>query len=365
MVVLVGLRYGWLLLAVPFVLAGLWAVAERGLGGLGAPDAVPLSVKVSFWQNAAAILHDFPFTGVGLGQRAVHDVYEAYMLAIGPTFSHAHNAFVQAYLEQGLLGLFGLVSLTLVLLFSARRAVANARSPLAWSVALAGGGAAIVQLFEGLTEVVLLTSVGTVLLLVALGLLTAAGRLDAPSRRARPTTGLTPERRSTRLMHPLVAAPLAAALVAIGLVTFTLTPLASPLFLNLGAVERTRAILTDDLSREERERGLARADNFLRRALAADDGDAGDLAQPGRGLDRAGRRGPGARVPGRGPVADLVRGCLRALSAWAGQPRHRTLARSGVRLARGPRRVRTPDLGPGGEGPRPVGPGDLRAGGAG
>jgi FlaA1/EpsC-like NDP-sugar epimerase/O-antigen ligase len=274
MVVLVGLRYGWLLLAVPFVLAGLWAVAERGLGGLGAPDAVPLSVKVSFWQNAAAILHDFPFTGVGLGQRAVHDVYETYMLAIGPTFSHAHNAFVQAYLEQGLLGLFGLVSLTLVLLFSARRAVANARSPLSWSVALAGGGAAIVQLFEGLTEVVLLTSVGTVLLLVALALLTAAGRLDARARRARPTTGLTPERRSTRMLRPLVAAPLAAALVAIGLVTFTLTPLASPLFLNLGAVERTRAILTDDLSREERERGLARADSFLRRALAADDGDA-------------------------------------------------------------------------------------------
>ena len=135
-VVLFGLRYGWLLLAVPFVLVGLWAVAERGLGGLGAPDAVPLSVKVSFWQNAAAILHDFPITGVGLGQRAVRDVYEAYMLAIGPTFSHAHNAFIQAYLEQGLLGLFGLVSLTLVCCSTPGGRSANARTPLSWSVAL-------------------------------------------------------------------------------------------------------------------------------------------------------------------------------------------------------------------------------------
>ena len=84
--------------------------------------------------------------------------------------------------------MFGLVSLTLVLLFNARRAVVNARTPLAWSVALSGGGAAIVQLFEGLTEVVLLTSVGTVLLLVALGLLTAAGRLDSRPERT-PSAG--------------------------------------------------------------------------------------------------------------------------------------------------------------------------------
>jgi hypothetical protein len=278
--VLFGLRYGWPLLATPFVLVGLWAMAERGLGGLGAPDALPLTVKVEFWQRSAAILHDFAFTGVGLGQRSVHDVYEAYMLAIGPTFSHAHNAYIQAYLEQGLLGCFGLVSLTLVLLFNARRAVVNARTPLAWSVALSGGGAAIVQLFEGLTEVVLLTSIGNVLLMVALGLLTAAGRLDARSQRALPSAGpgSVPERERAResswLIRPIFTAPLAAGLLAVALVTFTLTPLAVPLYLNLGAAERARAVLTDGLSRDERERILSRADGFLRRALAADDGDA-------------------------------------------------------------------------------------------
>jgi Flp pilus assembly protein TadD len=59
-----------------------------------------------------------------------------------------------------------------------------------------------------------------------------------------------------------------------GLLLFTVTPLASPLFLNLGAVERVRAVLTDDQNRDEREQGLSRADTFLRRALAADDRDA-------------------------------------------------------------------------------------------
>jgi O-antigen ligase len=273
-VVLVGLRFGWLLLATPFVLVGLWIATDHGLGGLGAPDAVPLATKIDFWKNAAAILHDFPFTGVGLGQRAAHDVYESYMLAIGPTFSHAHNAFIQAYLEQGLLGLFGLVSLTLVLLFNARRAVAGARTPLTRSVAQSGGGAAIVPLFEGLTEVVLLTSDGTVLLLVALGLLTAAGRLDDRRRRNRAPALVAGQHGTAWLTRPLVAAPIAAALVMIGLVTFTLTPLASPLFLNLGAVERAQATLTDNISRDDREQGLSRADSFLRRALAADDSDA-------------------------------------------------------------------------------------------
>ena len=273
-VVLVGLRYGWLLLATPFVLVGLWGLVERGPSAFGAPDALPLSVKIGFWQNAAAILHDFAFTGAGLGQRSVRDVYEASMLAIGPTFSHAHNAFIQAYLEQGLLGCVGLVSLALVLLFTARRAVANARTPLAWAVALSGGGAAMVQVFEGMTEVVLLTSIGNVLLLVALGLLVAAGRIDARAP-SRATTALAPAGRGpARLGRPIVTAPLAAGLLAVGVIAFTLTPLASPLFLNLGAVERSRAVLTDDLKRDDREALLGRSDGFLRRALAADDRDA-------------------------------------------------------------------------------------------
>jgi hypothetical protein len=196
------------------------------------------------------------------------------MLAIGPNFSHAHNTFIQAYLEQGVLGCIGLVSLMLVLLFSAQRVVAHARTPLTWSVAVSAGGAAVVQLFEGLSEVVLLTSVGNVLLLTALGLLTAAGRLDARVDRARIATRAIAARGPARLVRPLYAVPLIGGVLVVGLLTFTLTPLASPLLLNLGAVERSRAVLTDGLTLEERARLLNRADGFLRRALVADDGDA-------------------------------------------------------------------------------------------
>ncbi|MDP8924962.1 MAG: SDR family NAD(P)-dependent oxidoreductase, partial [Chloroflexota bacterium] len=264
---LLGLRNGWFMAAVPSVLIGLWAMLQRGLLGVSPPDALPLTVKIGFWQNAAAMLHDFAFTGAGLGLRGVRDLYESYFLAVGPSFSHAHNAYIQAYLEQGLLGCAGLVTLTITVFFYARRTVASARQPLTWGTALSAAGAAMVLLFEGLTEVVLLTSLGTVLLLVALGLLVAAGRLDA---RPRPAEGRVPGERPW-LPRPSPRSALGG--LAVLAVTFVLSPYASSVFLNLGAVERSRAFLEDGVSREERDRRLARAEASLRQGIAIDDRD--------------------------------------------------------------------------------------------
>ena len=266
---LLGLRSGWLVAAVPLVLIGLWAALERGLFGPAAADAQPLAVKVGFWQNAALMLHDFAWTGAGLGLRSVRDVYEAYFLSVGPGFSHAHNIFIQAYLEQGLLGCVGLVSLAAALLFYARRAAANARGPLAWGTALSAGGAATALFFEGLTEIVPLTSLGTVMLLVALGLLVAAARLNP---RADQTEG-APRWPSARLPRSRVATPLLATLPLLLAGALLFTPLGASLYLNLGAVERARAELSADTTREEREGRLARAESLLRRGLAIDDRD--------------------------------------------------------------------------------------------
>jgi tetratricopeptide (TPR) repeat protein len=142
---------------------------------------------------------------------------------------------------------------------------------------------------------VLLTSIGNVLLLVALGLLVAASRLgqrQVSQGRMRPALEQLPERGMVGWVRPLFSAPLTAVLLLIGLVTFTMTPLASVLYLNLGAAERSRAVLADDLGRDERERILVRADMFLRRALAADDRDAAiwrNLAETSLARGDAGR----------------------------------------------------------------------------
>ncbi|MBA2447689.1 MAG: polysaccharide biosynthesis protein [Chloroflexi bacterium] len=276
-VALLGLRNGWFLAAVPVVMVGLWAVLERGLLELAAPTAQPLAVKLQFWQNAARMLHDFSLTGVGLGLRSVRDLYEAYFLPVGPSFSHAHNVFIQAYLEQGLLGCAGLVSLTAMVFFYARRAVADARDPIAWGTALSAGGAAAVLVFEGLTEVALLTSFGTVLLLVALGLLVVAGRVDAHrgAHQERPGWPLLRRRPRGRqaLPRPRIATPILVGFLAVLGLALVATPLGASLYLNLGTVERSRALLSDGTSRDERERRLARSEALLRQGLLIDDRD--------------------------------------------------------------------------------------------
>ncbi len=275
-VTLLGVRHSWFLAAVPVVLVGLWAMVERGLFGLSPPDALPLATKLTFWKNAALMLHDYALTGVGLGFRSVRDLYEAYFLPIGPRFSHAHNAFIQAYLEQGLLGCAGLVSLVATLFFYGRRAVAGARDPLSYGTALSAAGAAAVLVFEGLTEVVLLTSLGTVMLLVALGLLVAAARLGERARGEQGTTDAS-ETPATRLSNlgwrPKLTTPVLAGLGVLLVAAIAFTPLGASVYLNLGAVERARAQLPDGLRDETRQVRLARSEAFLLRGIAASDDD--------------------------------------------------------------------------------------------
>jgi tetratricopeptide (TPR) repeat protein len=61
--------------------------------------------------------------------------------------------------------------------------------------------------------------------------------------------------------------------LAVLAVAFVLSPYASSVFLNLGAVERSRAFLEDGVPRAERDARLARAEAILRQGLAVDDRD--------------------------------------------------------------------------------------------
>src|SRR5207248_643304 len=68
--------------------------------------------RLELWGNVLHVLSDFRFTGVGLGARSVElalaSYYPTWAEGYVPT-SHAHNTFLQSYLEQGPLGLFGLL----------------------------------------------------------------------------------------------------------------------------------------------------------------------------------------------------------------------------------------------------------------
>jgi O-antigen ligase/tetratricopeptide (TPR) repeat protein len=174
-------------------------------------DPGPLHVRLEYWRNALFMLGDFPLSGVGLGLESVRAQYESYFLTRsagdhgGFPFGHAHNMVVQTWLEQGPLGLAGLLGIVAVPLVIAWPALARPTDPRARSVAVSALGACLALLFTGLTEVAVLTTVGLVLLFGTLAVL--AGRTRAPSSAS---ACFAPRR---RLKHALAVAPIVAILL--------------------------------------------------------------------------------------------------------------------------------------------------------
>ncbi len=65
------------------------------------------------WRNSVDLVSDYPFTGIGLG--AFTMAYSSYVLLVHvPHTIHAHNLFLDIWLEQGLLGLLTFVALVLI-----------------------------------------------------------------------------------------------------------------------------------------------------------------------------------------------------------------------------------------------------------
>ncbi|MFN8633641.1 MAG: O-antigen ligase family protein [Chloroflexota bacterium] len=168
-----------LLLAVLFVFGTLdlmaFGMAQRGL------SLRTVLERIDFWQKGLVLASETPLTGVGLGVSSVQLAYRAAFQPTNPPFNHAHNIFVQALLEQGLLGVVGLlwVCLAVARLGPTPRVAQDAGHDARHATRLRGAslallGGSVALLAAGLTEIVALTTLGTALLLVMLGLLVAA-----------------------------------------------------------------------------------------------------------------------------------------------------------------------------------------------
>lgn len=93
--------------------------------------------RLEVWKTALRGIQDFPLTGMGIGtfRRMARVLYP---VAVAPTFdlAHAHNAFLQAALDLGLLGLLAYAALWWQTARSALRALRRATG---WLRALAIG----------------------------------------------------------------------------------------------------------------------------------------------------------------------------------------------------------------------------------
>ncbi len=69
--------------------------------------------RLALWRDTVPLIHDYLFTGSGLGVSAM--VYSTYVYLLHvPYFYHAHELFLQIAVEQGLPGLFCFIGMLLV-----------------------------------------------------------------------------------------------------------------------------------------------------------------------------------------------------------------------------------------------------------
>jgi tetratricopeptide (TPR) repeat protein len=101
-----------MLITLAVVLVTFWALLATPAGAwLQGSD----SGRLSLWRNSLALAGDYPFTGLGLASFEM--AYSSYaMLLHVPFLSHAHNLFLDVWLEQGMLGVVSLVWLLIVAL---------------------------------------------------------------------------------------------------------------------------------------------------------------------------------------------------------------------------------------------------------
>jgi putative inorganic carbon (HCO3(-)) transporter len=106
--------------------------------------------REQIWSRALTIIHDFPFTGIGMGtiNQVTSALYPLFWDGSNVMVGHAHNLFLQIGVDLGLPGLIAYLALWLTAMFSAWRACRSLRREgrLALSALAAGLGASLVAL---------------------------------------------------------------------------------------------------------------------------------------------------------------------------------------------------------------------------
>jgi hypothetical protein len=241
-------RYALLLLLIaPLAAAALaLGVLDKGL------EFTSTTGRVAYWSDLARLLVEYPLTGVGLGVGTANQVALAYEINPDPErIFYAHNTFVQAYLEQGPLGMLGMLVVPLLAVGAglvARRGVrTDRRAYLIAGLGVVGGLEA-----HGLTDQGVTTNVGTALVLLGLAACLASLTPPGQAALARWTRGAvyTLGALAVATAVALAALPAGRALV----------------YLNVGGLQANRALALPAQA-PERATALADAEGTLTRAL--------------------------------------------------------------------------------------------------
>ncbi len=254
-------RRFWLLPPLVFLaFAGLliWHAPLDLLSALLSPEnpaGLGLVLRLEIWARALAMVHDLPYTGIGLNTfpLVLNDFYPSYLLGPEP---HAHNLYLQTALDFGLPGLFAFtafLALWLVQLLRRLTGPTLQNADPGYRLLLIGVLAGLVSyLVAGLFDAMMLGAKPSFLVWTLLGI----GAASPPSLPS------LPKATSLRLAFAWLVLPLLFALLAL------LRP--AGLYLNIGALAAHRLLHLFPQSILNESPTLATAQSSLEVALSLD-----------------------------------------------------------------------------------------------
>ncbi|MEW5720990.1 MAG: O-antigen ligase family protein, partial [Chloroflexota bacterium] len=289
-------------LALIIALLGLIVVVQMGDAFAPALDALFGAIsagntavsRLAVFRQAWGLVQDYYFTGGGLGTFAM--VFSTYALLIDvPFLTHAHNLFLEIWIEQGLLGFVAfawlIVEFYLWVLASRQSPVASRQSGVNSWLAWSGIAATTVMLLHGCVDVLLYSSRALPLLFAPMGLALASRQSTVNSQQSDSdqysvfsvqkskvgnSTGALRRRKSKIGVAILVALCL---LLTAYCLLHTGNSLAALWYANLGSVAQTRAELArfpfpDWKAGVVRRSGdLSQAQTYFQQALSFDSGN--------------------------------------------------------------------------------------------
>lgn len=258
-------RSRWFLVLIPLGLAclgeGLLAYgADRAaltLLSFDHPIGIAVSLRLDMWSRALAMIHDMPFTGVGLNAFAViqDQFYPGFSLGREP---HAHNLFLQTALDLGVPGLVAFLWLLAAFGNTVVRSyrVMTDRDLRALLVGLAAG--VLAHLTYGLMDMTPWGSRTQVAFWAVLGAVSAISLVTTRD------AGLLPSSR------PIVSLKtMSALLLAVVLATVFISAVAGAFCVNLATMRAQKALLQTRSAATPDEGALRSAQGSLERALLA------------------------------------------------------------------------------------------------
>jgi putative inorganic carbon (HCO3(-)) transporter len=135
------------------VIVGIRLAGPDFLNQLASSTAVGgLAERIEIWQRSLYAIHDFSFTGVGLGMfnRVIPLLYPYFLIPPSVDIPDAHNILLQVGVDLGAPGLIVFVAMLLCLFAMLIRLLRQREAALVWALSAGLLGSSIALLVGGL-----------------------------------------------------------------------------------------------------------------------------------------------------------------------------------------------------------------------